>query len=803
MSQLISDTRSTTITLAAASAGPFEVGYRVFDAQQLEVYVNDLPTANFTLNAEFLDGYTDDATISFTSDLEAGDVIIIDADLVPGREENYIAGDPSFVDKLNIEQGRQWSAIADLRRDAKRALRTFEADVPKVFDVADTQANAAAAAASAGAAEVARQQIVAALDGQGFFLTPEMYGSAGDGDWGTNTGTDDSVAIAQMMAAAMLGGVPVQFNSVYYVADATALAGLNDITIVGNSFNRGLIVNMTNTQNAMDIGTGTRVSGFHVRAISTDAKSPDSGQANLCIGVTSGFFRSTDHPEISDFHIENMRLTRLRNPSGGGYAVGMVGNVCDGYVGHINDVGSPSVHSGMVLAHWGGKSTGGLVGDVISDSWHPREINIGPIHGERSHKGLTISSGRNIVQNGLLFSRASQQGLYITPGDDTDRESVHEAGSVGRGIKVLGPIVGMDLQDEDSDDFVSIFCNGTSLGAIQAGETTIARQDVLPMDVEIGPITVIGSPNANKRIFNAQQFAGNLTVGTISCVDCEGAVDAVSVSNSYGHVNIAGVFGTFALDPINISRSSNVTIGQSKVVSPFTELTTDRVVYVVGDTEATAVSEAFFANDTEIDVDPVLSMRVMPGQEISVNGEIVRATAYSPIGAKRIFCTPLPSALSANDPVVIDHRPKNINLNVDTEGGHYGVDILSSFVSMTGCVERAGRYGLRARTASVVDLNNMHFSGNGVERAVLSSLTTADLQIPSGFNRVTMTGGSLGRDASYTEYNLIAATAETDHVRFVGVGVKFLGNITDEVTASSPNDYELSACTDKTGALLV
>jgi hypothetical protein len=119
--------RTTTITLATATAGPFDVGFRVFDADRLSVFVNGVPHEGWAFVDEaFADGYMDDAQIEFNDDLESGDVILIDADLTPIRAADYVNGDPRMVEKLNTELGRLWSSVADVRRDAKRSLRAVD-----------------------------------------------------------------------------------------------------------------------------------------------------------------------------------------------------------------------------------------------------------------------------------------------------------------------------------------------------------------------------------------------------------------------------------------------------------------------------------------------------------------------------------------------------------------------------------------------------------------------------------------------------------------------------------------------------
>lgn len=116
--------RTTKITLASASAGPFDLSFRLFDTDDITVFVNDLPREDFTLSASFTDGFDDSATITFDAALDDGDVIIIDGDLSPRRDQDYLNG-PSLTEKLNIEFGRLWATLAEVKRDTKRSLRAL------------------------------------------------------------------------------------------------------------------------------------------------------------------------------------------------------------------------------------------------------------------------------------------------------------------------------------------------------------------------------------------------------------------------------------------------------------------------------------------------------------------------------------------------------------------------------------------------------------------------------------------------------------------------------------------------------
>lgn len=195
MATVATATRSTTLTLASASAGPFSVGYRLFDDDTLDVFVNGTRSTAFTLASSYADGYDDTATITFDDALAIDDVIVIESNLTPGRSDDYVPGDPSLVSKMNIELARLWSSVADLHRGVARSLRGF-ASIDPVADIdletiALADANAAAAAASATEAEAARDLAIAAQENlfdawQGAWLTTTDYAV---GDLARNSGT--------------------------------------------------------------------------------------------------------------------------------------------------------------------------------------------------------------------------------------------------------------------------------------------------------------------------------------------------------------------------------------------------------------------------------------------------------------------------------------------------------------------------------------------------------------------------------------------------------------------------------------
>jgi len=183
MATVPKNTRSTTINLSVSSAGPFDVGFRLFDTDAVKVYVDGVPETAFTLTASLVNGYDDAATITFASAVTAPATIIVEAAYVPWREADYINGDRNLVQRLNDEMARHSAALAELRRDVDRSVRGFTpldpTDGIDLSVISSAAASAVAAAASASAASASAVAAAAAenslLEWSGAWLTATAY----------------------------------------------------------------------------------------------------------------------------------------------------------------------------------------------------------------------------------------------------------------------------------------------------------------------------------------------------------------------------------------------------------------------------------------------------------------------------------------------------------------------------------------------------------------------------------------------------------------------------------------------------
>lgn len=121
MATIASTPRSQTFTAASASAGPYDLEFRLFSHESLQVFVNGVPTTDFTVSSDFSDGYDDAATLTFDVALSISDAVAIEPYPDVARPEDLQAG-PNLTQKMNLEETRQMVSIADLFERSKRAL---------------------------------------------------------------------------------------------------------------------------------------------------------------------------------------------------------------------------------------------------------------------------------------------------------------------------------------------------------------------------------------------------------------------------------------------------------------------------------------------------------------------------------------------------------------------------------------------------------------------------------------------------------------------------------------------------------
>lgn len=158
-------TRSTTYTLGVASAGPFLVGFPLFDDDELRVTVDGVASTAFSVSASYVDGIDENATITFSSSLPIASVIVIDGLISLSRDADLVNGNPNLVSTINTELTRITAAGQETRRDASAALALAQSasdaideavdDLDAAVASAEASATAAAASASSAAADAA------------------------------------------------------------------------------------------------------------------------------------------------------------------------------------------------------------------------------------------------------------------------------------------------------------------------------------------------------------------------------------------------------------------------------------------------------------------------------------------------------------------------------------------------------------------------------------------------------------------------------------------------------------------------
>lgn len=339
MTTVPASTRTTTYTLASASAGPFLVGFRIFD-ETLIVKVNGAVRTDYTVAATFVGGYTDSASITFDDDLAIADVVVIDGDMPISRGAEYLNPDPSLTTKINIEMGRVWAALQQIGRDTSR--------------------DAAALALIAGG-------VVGAVGVQ-------AYGAAGDGT------LDDSAAFTAALAATT-GPVYVPWTASYYpiaslsAADRKRLYGPGDVWVAG-----------TKTFISTDPFVGN--DDGHLRAFNHDWSPSKWSSVDGSLYAGAGGF---DFTRVGGFGTYGLFLTNLAVSAAtpaGQFDVGMTA-----WATHRNLTG------GDVFGAWfGGNTPASALGQVYTaGSGNGAEINVGPRGNYIATRPDDIGNTRDIV----------------------------------------------------------------------------------------------------------------------------------------------------------------------------------------------------------------------------------------------------------------------------------------------------------------------------------------------------------------------------------------------------------------------
>lgn len=123
MPVLAKSSRYTRYSLASNQAGPFLIGFPLFDVDRLIVYVNEIARTDFSLTTDFSDGVDIAATLTFDLSLESGDVVEIYGDMRADKEREVLAGDADATSAIQLQIARHSAIMQELQRDMQRSIK--------------------------------------------------------------------------------------------------------------------------------------------------------------------------------------------------------------------------------------------------------------------------------------------------------------------------------------------------------------------------------------------------------------------------------------------------------------------------------------------------------------------------------------------------------------------------------------------------------------------------------------------------------------------------------------------------------
>lgn len=123
MATVANNSRTFSQTLGSDSAGPFSLGFRMFDDDGLEVYVDGEPTTAYTISSDYSAGYDDAATVTFNATLTSGTEILIYGAMKADRQDDLSTGGLNMVSDLDIELARLAAMLVETQRDLRRVIR--------------------------------------------------------------------------------------------------------------------------------------------------------------------------------------------------------------------------------------------------------------------------------------------------------------------------------------------------------------------------------------------------------------------------------------------------------------------------------------------------------------------------------------------------------------------------------------------------------------------------------------------------------------------------------------------------------
>lgn len=640
-------------------------------------------------------------------------------------------------------------------------------------------------------------------------LTIEQFGGVGDGaiSYGTGpggidvvTGTNNIDAWRAMHEAMAVLARPARLDSgMYFMGAEPVFAAPQSLHGAGEEATY-IVTSCNRYETGMRFLSRAKL--YDLTLVVGAYESRGVGRADRQCGVTIGDqkFTNGDPHFVDDFEIDRVRFWAINLGNQVSHAICFMQSTRGGMIGAVSDRGSPGKFSAFELAHWGGVGEGDNV-NVIR-TFHNRNVTHGRVDCSRCNYGLWLSSTSGFSFKDV-YTDGVKQALLFLAGDETNRLAGAAAEKIGRAMHIENFVI-TNLEDESTYEAVAIANLGSStFEAYPAPDAAVGRRkDMLDVALVIEQLTIIGSPNASKKLLYLFSNRGMIQINKYVFRDVAGP--AISVTNSRGlEINAEGKT-TFAGSPIIFTNSDDI---YGSIDIEASQTTVGDGVQIVGEMFSSTLGANAAAGATSITLSSAVPDDVPETFPVIVNGMLVRATGFAeagPPGVTTLLIEPLPDAATSGDDVIIDLRPKSIDLWIRTKGYHEGTTVTDAVATLRGPgAERAGVNGLRVSGNSRVDWYAPAPLGNGVNIVGAPSTATCDIRVEDDSVVVTH-GGKLGANATHTDYNVIIEnTGTVKNNRFIGIGTEFAGAITDKISASSASHYTLIGCRDSaTGAIL-
>lgn len=559
---------------------------------------------------------------------------------------------------------------------------------------------------------------------------------------------------------------------------------------------------------ASEVGVNVLVSGaglvdMEVKVEAPAPKGPEGGQLLSNIMVGAGFVVNYDHPEIKDFRLERLRLTRASGYDG--FAIFVIGNISGGTVRDIDDLNSSNRSSGMYVSHPGYR---GVLNVSAEKSWHPRNVFVDDLRMFNGSIFMMLSSSHD-YNIGRIYANGADSLFEFYVGDELDFYTAPEfKGKINKGT-TIDEIV-FDNLTADSRGAISLTSLGSSVYRyLPAPDNAVRFGDQMDCSLKIGKITGRNTTPADRPLLRTIHWQGELRIDEIDVGDAVRKVVAdLDKSRGISIGTIIGAADYSASAGLVITYSDDITVDKVAIQQTDINTNTKRCIFIGGARPTGTLISNAAAGATTVSVTPLVTsgapLDIPKGTLVQIGGQQVRLAAFYRGGTSTMAIEPLPAAVASGASVVADSFCKNIDLGVYTKGGYTGVFAHSAQVKLRGpgpC--DSGHYAYHFEVNAVVDLMQPTPRRNGLLRLTNPTAATREVLASQGA-RVRIFGGEFGNDSSATiDYNIGTPTADPalDN-RLICIGSRFVGAATGRVAAGSQTDFKLYNCTDAVGSLV-